>query len=263
MFERPFLAIVFAAAILHSTPAVTASADETTLPQFETQYLAAIQSFFGCPALDLDLSKLQDSFRCSDVHIELKKIESPAPRGTILKQIPAAGSVLGELKQIYFRVSDGLEVPNVVNLSLRAAQEILSKRSIPFLHQATEIHLGIPAGRVVHQVPTPSSRLDASRHVLFLNVSKSPGVRVPDLRGLTLKAAKKRLRSYGLSLLGYNSLPPSHYPLCGRSIWYFYGKVRSTKPSRGTYVMPGSTLYLSVSVHEQTGNEPCYRGRPL
>ena len=258
MFGRLFFAIVFSAAILHSGQAVTASSDALILPQFEKQYLAAIQPIFGCPDVDFEPSKLQDNFMCSDVHIELKKIESSAPRGTILKQIPAAGSALDDLKEIYFRVSDGLEIPNLVNLSLAAAQDMLSKRGIPFMHRTTQIHLGIPAGRIAHQVPAPSTRLDASRQVLFLDVSRSPGVRVPDLRGLTLAAAKRKLQKYGLAP-SHNSLPSAIAQLCGESV-YYYGEVLSTKPSYGTYVMPRSKLHLSFRVRENRMTQPCGPG---
>ena len=258
MTDSRLFAILLTAAILHSGQTVTASTDTVVLPQFEKQYLAAIQPIFGCPDVDIVLSKLKDSFMCSDVHVELKKIESSAPRGTILKQIPAAGSGLDNLKEIYFRVSDGLEVPNVVDMSLAAAQDMLSKRGIPFLHRATQMHLGIPAGRIVHQVPAPSTRLDASRQVLFLDVSRSPGVRVPDLRGLILGEANKKIRRLGL-VPSHTSIPSSVFQLCGESV-SIWATVLSTKPSHGTYVVPGSKLHLSVKIHERRSTEVCGRG---
>ena len=265
MLKRPSLSLFFCTLLLLTTVSVQAKEDVPIIPKLEGQHFSAVRSYFDCLNADFNLLNWNDTISCSDAYIELKKVDSSEFRGTILKQIPAAGSPLGESAELYLRVSNGLIPPNLVHLPLSEAQSILTTLGIPFLHSQTTIHLGVATGFVAHQIPAPFTRLDASRQVVFLDVSSSPGVKVPNLRGMSHNKLQETLHPLGLTFIADEPLPDTIFEsICKPSFHYSYDKVTSTQPASGAYVHPNTKFIVTFSIRQYTQDgEPCYNGVPL
>lgn len=119
--------------------------------------------------------------------------DDPAAPDTILEQEPAGKTVVKRGHSVSLTVSQGLALPNVVDMQLDAAQTALGQFRVE--HVAAEG--AAPADRVLTQSPGPGTRVGGGT-VVNLQVSDGSLVPVPDVRNLTLEAARSALSAAGL-----------------------------------------------------------------
>lgn len=119
--------------------------------------------------------------------------DDAAAPDTVLEQDPAGKAVVKRGHSVSLAVSQGLVVPNVVDMQLDAARTALGQFKVE--HLAAES--AAPADRVLTQSPAPGTRV-GGRTVVNLRVSDGSLVPVPDVRNMTLEAARSALSAAGL-----------------------------------------------------------------
>ncbi|GAW91420.1 Stk1 family PASTA domain-containing Ser/Thr kinase [Calderihabitans maritimus] len=166
------------------------------------------------------------------------------PKGSVMDQNPEPGERIKRLRPVELIVSEGpllREVPNVVGMTERAARIELTNFNFRVAGETEKMfHPEIEEGRVIRQEPEGGT-IHPEGTVVKLVVSKGPEPRyieMPDLRGLTLEEAKKRLQESVLEL-GVISYDESRE--------YFSGQVMSQDVNPGDPILQGHTVNLIVS----------------
>ncbi|WP_324717676.1 Stk1 family PASTA domain-containing Ser/Thr kinase [Carboxydochorda subterranea] len=141
------------------------------------------------------------------------------PSGQIIRQDPESGRRVREGRKIWATVSLGPEVgvvPDLVGKSLRDAQLLLVQQGFA----RGEVTYGYapdrPPNTVITQDPEPNTQLEKGRPVnLVVSRGEQPPatVTIPDLTGLPLDDARRRLEALGLQIgntwAEYNQQYPS------------------------------------------------------
>lgn len=107
---------------------------------------------------------------------------------------------------IYFPIStnhgESLTVPNLEGMELADLEEFLEDRDLRFeVEPDSSYSPDYPPLAVLEQFPHPNSKVKTGRKIyVTLNATTPPVVKIPDLRGRSLKNAQLALRSLGLQL---------------------------------------------------------------
>ena len=166
--------------------------------------------------------------------VERSERSAREPVGTILEQVPAAGTKVEAGSTVSIIVSSGgrpetIEVANVVGQDAEAATGALSE----FRLERLAVPSTEPAGRVLGQEPSAGAPL-APGGTVRLRVSDGSRVPTPSLAHMTLAQARDAARSAGLTLaLSEGSDDPK-------------ALVRQQDPAPGSEVARGSTLRVAV-----------------
>jgi beta-lactam-binding protein with PASTA domain len=208
------------------------AADEVKLQDVEGMRLAQARTILE-----------QDGLR-----VVVSRLDSDRPRGVVLTQDPPAGTSVAEGDMIALVVSGGpgaeaaapasSQVPDVVGLSVSAAVEAI--RDAGFEARVRRVSSSRTAGTVVRQ--SPAAELEATEgSTVVLEVAKArkpviQRVRVPDVVGNSVSAAREALRSAGLTVtvVSVESQEPT-------------GTVVAQSPGAGTEARKGASVRLSVS----------------
>ncbi|ADI14636.1 PASTA domain containing protein [Truepera radiovictrix DSM 17093] len=164
---------------------------------------------------------------------ELRYRHAPEAAGTVLEQLPAAGGAASAHDTASLVVSRGPEPPTV------AVPNLVGRRAAPARDELLALgfrrievipsRLGPPG---VHaQLPAAGERVPLSTQVtLYTSVSNPQVVRVPNVVGLPLEAAARRLSAAGLRVgplqtsfdpsrpRGVTAVTPSDYTLWGSPV---------------------------------------------
>ena len=211
------------------------------------------------------LSEIMVKPETTNYSFKIKKVDSKERRGNILFQIPDAGLEMGNSRNVYLEVSDGLVVPEVLGLTQAEAENKLTALGIGT--EATQTrHPNIRKGLVAVQIPSAGTKIDAKRKIVFLSISNDSRVTVPTIKTVPtlkrdIKKLKEEFRSSGLDLKiesKFRSLGPAILPYhCVGGIPHFTErahkyKVWQTKPAPGALVEPGSQILLIITIFEET-----------
>ncbi|ACX52418.1 serine/threonine protein kinase with PASTA sensor(s) [Ammonifex degensii KC4] len=168
---------------------------------------------------------------------------SEVERGRVIKQDVDPGTKVKKGRLITLLVSLGPEmrtVPDVRNRTLAEAETVLKAEGF-VVGQTQWTYDPRPAGTVVDQDPLPGvSRPKGTRVNLVL--SRGPEVptqAVPDVRGMTLEAAKDKLLAAGFTV--------DDQVLHTSSNEYLPGYVCDQQPPPGTILRRGDKVQLTVS----------------
>ena len=170
--------------------------------------------------------------------------DADVPAGQVVSQTPEGGSRVKEERLVTIYVSKGgedLEMPDVQGLSKADAEAKLRKMGLK-LGSVYEKYSDKEPGTVIAQDPRAGTKLKKGQSV-DLTVSKgkeSKKVRVPNVTGGTLDAARDVLKSHGLSV-GAVSKQPSRQAA---------GTVVSQSPASGE-VDEGSSVDLVIAEEEK------------
>ncbi|MGZ8273126.1 MAG: PASTA domain-containing protein [Burkholderiaceae bacterium] len=166
--------------------------------------------------------------------VERSERAAREPVGTVLEQVPAAGTKVEPGSTVSITVSSGgrpetIEVTNVVGQATDAATGALSEFRIERVAEpSTE-----PAGRVLGQEPSPGTAV-APGSTVRLRVSDGSRVPAPAFARMTLAQARDAARAAGLSLaLSEGRDDPG-------------ARVKQQDPAPGSEVARGSTLRVAV-----------------
>jgi serine/threonine-protein kinase len=153
------------------------------------------------------------------------------PFGTVITQLPAAGTLVPPGSTVAVTVEDGVRMPKVLGQSTSAAQAAVQAlplrlaQVVPLAEASEE-----PLGTVVRQDPPADAVVAAGALVTLTELA---AVTVPDLSGATLSEATARLAGLGLVLDPPASAKPG-------------GRITVQNPVSGTGVRAGTKVHVLV-----------------
>ena len=99
----------------------------------------------------------------------------------------------------YTNYDEGLTVPNVTELSLTEAQELLTSYGLRYEISERRSNQAFPADYVIDQTPASPEIVKPNRKIyLTVNTVSTPTVEVPNIVDLSLRNAKIQLQNYRL-----------------------------------------------------------------
>jgi len=190
-----------------------------------------------------------------------KKVQKPAPRGTVLDQDPASGSVEEDCSLLTFFcskptvtlfVSNGpgsSTVPGVANLPLEEARERLEEAGFEVAVERVSSNT-VEEGVVIHSEPSGGTSATNGSTVTLVVSSGPQLVSVPALVGSQRSAAAERIRARGL-------VPVVGEEESSRPV----GEVIRQSPNAGEGVTRGSTVEIVVSSGQSRARVPNVIGK--
>lgn len=176
------------------------------------------------------------------------------PPGSVLRQIPSAGSTVREGRVVRVWISQGDEmvfVPSVEGLDLRAAQLAIRQAGLQVEKVENAYSLTVEKGLIISQKPKADSMLTRGDKVtLILSNGEPPAsvILVPDFRNQKLAQATLWASQQSMNLTVKED-PQSPFP---------YGTVASQYPSPDSQVAPNSILEVTVSRRPAGEDEKTY-----
>jgi beta-lactam-binding protein with PASTA domain len=139
----------------------------------------------------------------------------------------------------YTRHDVSTPVPNVETLPFQEAKDRLQHRDLKVQRQVGRYNPNVDTGIVVDQTPLPTAKVKPGRRVyLTVNAGEVPMVRMPDLRGMSVREAKNRASSVGLVVGSVQEDPvPSPYA----------NTITKQEPSPGDSLEEGKAVALWYS----------------
>ncbi|MGI6102192.1 MAG: Stk1 family PASTA domain-containing Ser/Thr kinase, partial [Bacillota bacterium] len=160
----------------------------------------------------------------------------------VLAQSPSPGMVLKRGNSIKLTLSNGIKltsVPNVINMTRRDAEVILSEMGLSVAEYEYEYSDTVLRGRVISQDPEPNRTVayNSGVRLVFSSGPRPASVVVPEVVGATAEYAAQLLQESGLQVSFEYEINPV-YP---------DGTVASQKPEGGEEVLPGMVVVLTVA----------------
>lgn len=137
------------------------------------------------------ISVVQTLIENLGIELTINNIDSPSPKGSILRQIPPAKTLLGNTSRMHLTVTNGLVVPKVLNKNINIAKEEL--QNLGFSVEISQRTINdIPPGLIAFVSPQEGTRIDPENEALFLIVSDIKYVMIPkDIIGKQVWEVKK------------------------------------------------------------------------
>ena len=176
------------------------------------------------------------------------------PPGSVLRQIPSAGSTVREGRVIRAWISQGDEmvfVPNTVGTALRDGQLALRQAGLNVDKVDNAYSLTYEKGVIIFQNPKADSMVQKGTNVsLVLSNGTPPAsvVLVPNFKSKKLAQATLWASSHDINLI-IKEDPNSVFP---------NGIIASQSPAADMQVAPGTNLEVTVSRRETADNEKSY-----
>ncbi len=144
--------------------------------------------------------------------LEFKNIQTESEfnistaKNTVLNQTPEAGieSNPAETAITLTVADDTTAMPDVNDMTLQGARSKLAKKGIKRISTQSEFNAGKPANTVLAQIPNAGENVSVSETEVTLTVSNQ-GVQVPNVKGLSLSAAVRKLTSAKLTISNVSS----------------------------------------------------------
>lgn len=93
-----------------------------------------------------------------------------------------------------------ITVPNIVGMDRKQAVDLLESQGLLVENIVEQVNSGVPAGRVISQLPYPNSHVKEGRRI-YLTVSKGEAIAtMPDLSFLSLRDAQLAVMRLGMQL---------------------------------------------------------------
>ena len=200
---------------------------------------AATIAIPGLTGLNVDQATAQAKNAGLQV-VDGKPQASPDPKGTVIRQSPAAGSFSGS-RRVTLIVSTGpanVVVPNIEGQPWAAAQTALNTAGLIFKTAPPAFSDQIPAGDVLSVTPTVGIPVQPDSTVVVSLSSGHAPVLVPDIKNLPYDAAVKELQSFKFKV----TRGPDEF-----SSSVDIGNVTSTEPAINSPAPYSSTIMVHVS----------------
>ncbi len=130
--------------------------------------------------------------------------DDTAAPGTVLNQDPKAGSQAPKGSTVTLDVAQGTEevdVPDVKNMTVDQARKALATAGFTVGDTAKEYSDDIEEGKIMSQDPTAGSKAKVGTKVNLVVSQGSNNEEVPDLKGLSIQAARSKAESAGFVLV--------------------------------------------------------------
>ena len=187
--------------------------------------------------------------------LALRKIgaefDAKLPAGTIIRQLPAAGTTIREGKVVRVWISQGsqnIPVPDLVSLPLRNAELLLRQSSLSVGSKETAYSLTAEKGTIISQEPAAGELLNKGQAVNLVVSSGLPPstmTLVPDFRHKKLADVNLWASAENIQVAikeDKNSLFPN-------------GTIIQQNPEPDTEIAPQSTIVITVSTRPLQENE--------
>ena len=177
------------------------------------------------------------------------------PPGSVLRQIPSAGSTVREGRVIRVWISQGDEmafIPNIVGKSLRDAQLAIRQAGLRVGKVENAYSITYEKGLIISQTPKADNLVQKGESVSFILSSGVPPasvVIVPNFKGKKLAQATLWASAQNINLI-IKEDPYSVFPS---------GLISEQKPAADKQIAPGANLEVVVSRRQATENEKTYR----
>lgn len=155
--------------------------------------------------LELEAARSRLAERGLRLHPNVRDVYSrEVPAGLVLRQEPVANHRVRMGREIQVTVSRGPEyvvVPELIGLSKVEAQLNITQQNLTVGDVTEEFQPDAAPNTVLDQDPPAGTRLEEGSAVDIIvarGSQSAPMVRVPDVRGLTLEEAQRRLSALGL-----------------------------------------------------------------
>ena len=153
------------------------------------------------------------------------------PTGAILMTEPAAGQTVATGSTVTVHLSKGqapVKVPDVVGLNLEDARKVIEDAGLTVADVTEEFSATYDPDAVLSVTPEPGTGLARGSDV---SLAVNNGIEVPDVEGLSLDEARKKLSDAGLTVRDVTRSESSPRKA---------GQIDSTSPQAGTMVEPGN-----------------------
>jgi beta-lactam-binding protein with PASTA domain len=187
--------------------------------------------------------------------VRRQRVSEGAP-GRVLSQSPLAGSEAARGARIDLTVAQreeavGLvQVRRVVGMEIGSAKEALARQGLAANAAVAEARSGAPPGTVLSQRPEPGSAVKRGTTVALLYAPEAAAV--PELVGLTLAAAERRILDAGMTLGDRRYREIEDRP---------DGTVIAQDPLPGAAAQPGvATITLTIARRRPDVSPPPDRG---
>lgn len=179
--------------------------------------------------------------------------QNAAP-GSVLRQIPSAGSTVREGRVIRVWISQGDEmvfVPNTVGTDLRAAQLAVRKAGLLVDKVENAYSLTYEKGLIISQIPKEDSMVQKGTKVALVLSNGAPPssvILVPNFKSKKLAEATLWASAQNINLI-IKEDPDSVFPS---------GMIAAQHPSADTQIAAGSNLEITVSRRARGEDEKSY-----
>jgi len=176
------------------------------------------------------------------------------PPGSVLRQIPSAGSTVREGRIIRVWISQGDEmvfVPNVVGTDLRSAQLSIRQAGLVVEKVENAYSLTYEKGQIIAQTPKADSMVQkGEKIVLTLSNGEPPSsvVLVPNFKGHKLAEATLWASAQNINLIIKED----------RESPFRNGTIAAQKPAADSQLSPGANVEITVSRREISDDEKIY-----
>ena len=176
------------------------------------------------------------------------------PPGSVLRQIPSAGSTVREGRIIRVWISQGDEmvfVPNAVGTTLREAQLSIRKAGLNVTKVENAYSLTYEKGVVITQTPKADSMVQKGTAITLVSSNGAPPasvILVPNFKGKKLAQATLWASGQDVNLI-IREDPASVFP---------NGIIAQQRPAADAQVAPGSNVEVTVSRRATADNEKSY-----
>ncbi|MBR2082918.1 MAG: PASTA domain-containing protein [Elusimicrobiaceae bacterium] len=176
------------------------------------------------------------------------------PPGSVLRQIPSAGSTVREGRIIRVWISQGDEmvfVPNTVGTSLRDAQLAIRQAGLNVSQVENAYSLTYEKGLVITQTPKADSMVQKGTSVVLVSSNGAPPasvILVPNFKSKKLAEATLWASHQDVNLI-IREDPTSVFP---------NGVISEQRPQADSQVPPGANIEITVSRRATADNEKSY-----
>ena len=183
------------------------------------------------------------------------EFDRDVPPGSVLRQIPSAGSSVREGRVIRVWISQGDEmvfIPNIVGKSLRDAQLAVRRAGLRVDKVENAYSFTYEKGLIVSQSPKADEMVKKGDAVSFVVSNGAPPasvVLVPNFKGKKLAQATLWASTQNINLI-IKEDPESAFPS---------GLIAAQRPAADRQIAPGSNVEVVVSRRERLANEKTYR----
>ncbi len=169
----------------------------------------------------------------------------------------AYGLIDAVIMPSYTRHGVAVQMPDVQNQPFAQAQQVLEARNLRVNRQSGRYNPNVPQDIVVDQTPPPTASVKPGRRVyLTVNAGEARNVTLPDLSGTSLREARNRLTTLGLTVDTVQAdTIPSPYP----------NTVTRQHPQPGDSLKEGEgvALWYSQGLGKERVRVPNLRGLPM
>ncbi|MFN8123565.1 MAG: Stk1 family PASTA domain-containing Ser/Thr kinase [Thermoleophilia bacterium] len=166
----------------------------------------------------------------------------------VIRQNPPANDELAEGGTVTIFVSKGTEkvkVPDLRQKSVDDARKLLEAQGLTLGGISQEPSTDFAEGTIIRQTPAPTTNVDRGTSVSVVIAQKPEQIQLPSVIDFDATTARDKLTSLGFEVLseGVNDSSPA-------------GTVVDQSPAPDTFVEPGSTVTITVSLGPATDTDP-------